>query len=221
MTRGAGVVVLLCVVLSGPGAAQSGAFRFGLVSSSLKRVAPVTGAQEYSGLGWTLDGAFGVGIVTLGIRYLQSSLGNDSVAENTDLIEGETLLWVAPVRWANLGFGPHLRSYARDGATERWVLWELRARGNATLLSPRVSGYAELWTVVGGSLNSAAPFGGGRGLEGGLRLDYPRWPIGVPLIGRLPFSVRVRYRVERLTLEDDARTETVEQFGVAFGIGHR
>jgi len=205
--------LLALVGLLGPqtAVAQSGAVRLGLVSSRVERIAPVTGTQTLSAVGVTLDGALGIGPATLRIRYLQSPLTNDSTTEKTDLVEGEALVWVAPIRWVDLGIGPHLRAYAQGGGTERWVLWEIRVRGNAALIGAGVGAYAEAWAVIGASVDAAESFDSGRGLEGGLRFAF----------GRLPFSARVRYRVERLNLGAGSRRETLEQLGVAFGVGRR
>lgn len=218
MTGVRGLAVLIAGgLLAGPGtAAQSGAVRLGLVSSRVERIAPVTGTQALTGIGWTLEGAFGIGPATLGVRYLQTPVSNDSTPDAIDLVEGEALLWFAPIHWVDVGLGPHLRAYAQGGGTERWVLWELRVRGNAVLFGPAIAAYAEGWRILGASVDAAESFNSGGGLEGGLRFVFGRFPLGGS-----PLSVRVRYRVERLNLGDGLRRETVEQLGVAFGIGRR
>jgi hypothetical protein len=158
----------------------------------------------------TVDGAFGLGPVTLAVRYLEGSLASDDPSADTDLVEGEVVLWVAPVRWAALGAGRHLRSYVEPGGTERWTMWDVRARGSAQL-TEALTAYGMLWTVLGSGLPVSGSLETGLGLEGGLRLT----------LGRLPFSAELRYRVDRLAVPEAGRRETIEQVGIAVGVGRR
>lgn len=205
--------MLLAALLATPAVAiaQSGAVRLGLASVRAGRLAPVMGERVLNGVGWSLDAAFGMGPATLDLRYLESGLSDAESGTDLDLVDGEIILMVAPLRWAAVGVGPHIRSYVQSGGTERWVLWELRARAKAELLADQIDGYVEGWLVVGADADVVEPFDNGRGLEGGLRLVF----------GRLPISARLRYRVERLNLGDGAREETVDQLGIAIGIGRR
>ena len=203
--------LLLACVLPQAAGAQSGAFRVGLGSAQVERISPVDGTQAFDGVGFGLDGAFGVGPVTLGVRYFEGSITADGVTDDVNLVEGEALLWVTPVRWVSVGGGPHIRAYVEEGGTERWLMWELRARGSADLLWPALAAYVEGWTVLSADADVAEPFDSGRGFEGGLSFAT----------GRLPFSARLRYRVERLELGDGARRETVEHLGLVIGIGRR
>ena len=203
------VAVVVACGLPHVAAAQSGAARVGIAQARVERISPVNGTQAFSGLGFGLEGAFGIGPATLELRYFESPLTADEVTDEVDLVEGEALLWVTPVRWASVGGGPHIRAYTEAGGTERWVMWELRGRASADLLQPTLAAYVEGWMTVGASADVAEPLDAGRGLEGGLRVA----------VGRLPFSARLRYRVERLELGDGVRRETVEHFGIAIGIG--
>jgi len=211
VTPARAVVLLLACGLPHAAAAQSGALRVGLASASVERISPVDGTQAFDGVGFGLDGAFGLGPATLAVRYFEGPLNADGETDELDLVEGEALLWVTPARWVSLGGGPHIRAYVEEGGTERWVMWELRARGNVGLLAPSLGAYVELWTTVSADADVAEPFDSGRGLEGGLNFAT----------GRLPFSARLRYRVERLDLGDGARRETVEHIGLVIGVGRR
>ena len=192
-------------------AAQSGAARVAIAQARVERISPVNGTQAFSGVGFGLEGAFGLGPATLGLRYFQSPLTAEGVTDDLDLVEGEALLWVTPTRWVSVGGGPHIRAYAATGGTERWVMWELRGRASADLLRPTLAAYVEGWVTISADADVAEPLDGGRGLEGGLHLA----------VGRLPFTARLRYRVERLELGDGVRRETVEQLGIAIGVGWR
>jgi hypothetical protein len=182
-----------------------------MTQARVERISPVNGTQTFDGVGFGMEGAFGLGPATLGVRYFESPLTAEGVTEDLDLVEGEALLWVTPARWVSVGGGPHVRAYAATGGTERWVMWELRARANADLLRPSLGAYAEGWITISADADVAEPLDSGRGLEGGLRVA----------VGRLPVSARLRYRVERLDLGDGVRRETVEQVGIAIGVGRR
>lgn len=205
------LVLLIAWCLPHVAMAQSGAVRVGVANARVERISPVDGTRSFTGVGFGIEGAFGIGPATLGVRYFESPLTADEVTDEVNLVEGEALLWVTPVRWVSVGGGPHIRAYTEAGGTERWVLWELRARGSADLLRPFLGAYVEGWMTVGASADVAEPLDAGRGLEGGLRIA----------VGRLPFSARLRYRVERLELGDGVRRETVEQVGIAIGLGWR
>jgi hypothetical protein len=211
MTRLRPLVVAAACLLPHAAGAQSGAVRVGLGSAQVERISPVNGTQAFDGMGFALDGAFGLGPVTLGVRYFDGGISSDEVATEIDLVEGEALLWATPVRWVSVGLGPHIRAYVEEGGTERWVMWELRARGSVDLLRPALGAYIEGWTVLSADADVAETFDSGRGFEGGLSVAA----------GRLPFSARLRYRVERLELGDGVRRETVEHIGVVIGVGRR
>lgn len=206
--------ILLMLGASGavhPAAAQPGAVRLGIGQVRADQVLTGGDTVTRSGFGWSLEGAYGRGLATLAVRYLQGSLPSDRPSrDNTSLVEGEAILWVAPFRWVALGVGPHVRAYVEEGGTEHWTMWEVRGRGTA-LLTDALSAYAELWTVLGSSLPLSGDLSQGLGLEGGLRLTF----------GKRPFSAQLRYRVNRIALADDRRRETLEYFGIAVGIGRR
>jgi hypothetical protein len=203
-------LLLLAAGLAPPALAQSAALRVGAGQVRADQVFPVADTVTRSGLALTVDGAFGLGPVSLAVRYLEGSLAGDGAAGDTDFAEGEAILWVAPVRWAALGAGRHLRSYVEPGGTERWTMWEVRARGSAQL-TEALTAYGVFWMVVGSGLPVSGSLESGRGLEGGLRVA----------LGRMPFSAELRYRVDRLAVPDAGRRETIEQLGIAIGVGRR
>jgi len=208
-----GAALPLILALGGavrPGMAQSGAFRVGAGQVRVHQVVTPADTAARSGFGWTVDGAFGVGPATLAVRYLQGALPNEGRDTNTDLVEGEVILWLAPFRWAAVGAGPHLRAYVEPGGTEHWTMWEVRGRGTASL-TDLLTAYAELWTVLGSSLPLSGTLDQGLGIEGGLRIA----------VGRLPVSAQLRYRVNRVALADGGRRETLEYLGITVGVGRR
>jgi len=211
VTRNTAALLLFALTAAArPAWGQSGAVHLGAGQVRAEQVFSVGDTVARSGFAWSLDGAFGIGPATLAVRYLEGSLASDDTATETDLVEGEVILWFAPVRWAAVGAGPHVRAYVEEGGTERWTMWEVRARGTAQLTGA-VTAYGELWTVLGSGLPVTGSLDRGLGLEGGLRIAF----------GRLPFSGQLRYRVNQLAVADGGRLETVEQLGIAVGIGRR
>lgn len=212
-------LLVLALAVSGavrPAAAQWGAVRLGMGQVRAAQVSEAGDTVARSGLAWTIDATASRGWFTLAVRYLQGGLGSDDPARETDVVEGEAILWVAPVRWGAVGLGRHLRAYVEPGGTEHWTMWQLRARGTAHLTG-MITAYGELWTVLGAGLPGDVSLGRGLGLEGGLSIDVAR------LIGRLPASahVHLRYRANGLSLGDNGRRETVESLGIALGVGRR
>jgi hypothetical protein len=143
-------------------------------------------------------------------RYSQGNLDQDEGGEGADLVEGELMLGVWPVKPLALRFGPRARSFVTPAGTIRWVFWEARARFEASLSrSASVWSYFEGWYVVSGSVNAAASFDNGRGIEGGLGFQIPSTPL----------QVRAAYRIDRGALQDDVRTEGVDALMLSIGVG--
>jgi hypothetical protein len=154
-----------------------------------------------------LDGTLRYGMLELSGRYLEGGIEREGGAAAQDLIDGELQVRVRPLRFLAIGLGPHARSYVEAG-TERWLVWEASAALSMWLVQDVLRSSLDLRLGLGGSVNSGAPFGAGRSVAGGLELRFPRTPI----------FVGVAYSVDRLSLADDARIDTVEQFVVRAGI---
>jgi hypothetical protein len=167
--------------------------------------------QLRRGATWGGEGGFGIGPAALTVRYLQGSIDSAAGTAPVDYVEGQALLMIRPVRWVGIGFGPHARSFIEPGGTQRWLMWEVHGQGFAPLVGSFLEAYLEGWAVVGSSIDLVEPLDHGVGVEGGMRVA----------LGRLPVSVRVRYRTERLALGGGAREETHEQIALAIGIGRR
>jgi hypothetical protein len=210
---------VLALALGGaarPAAAQWWGVRLGLGQVRAAQVTEAADTVARSGMAWTLDGTVSRGWFTLAVRYLQGGLGSDDPSRETSVVEGEAILWVAPVRWGAVGLGRHLRAYVEPGGTEHWTQWQLRGRGTAQLTGV-IAAYGELWLALGAGLPGDVSLGSGRGLEGGLSIQVSR------LIGALPQTahLHLRYRVNGLSVGDAGRRETVESLGIALGIGRR
>lgn len=180
--------------------------------ASVRETVSQAGATELrSGSIWGGEGAFGLGPATLTVRYLQGSIDVAAGTAPADFVEGQALLMIHPVRWLAAGFGPHARSFVEPGGTQRWLMWEIHGQGVAPLVGSLLEAYLEGWAVVGSSIDLVEALDHGLGVEGGLRAA----------LGRLPVSVRLRYRTERLALGSGARQETHEQVALAIGVGRR
>lgn len=144
-------------------------------------------------------------------RYLQGGMELDGGGQSTDLVEGELMLGVWPVEKLALRFGRRARSYVTPSGTVRWLYWEARARFETDLNSDgSLWSYVEGWYALSGSVSSAADaFGNGVGLEGGVALLIPSTPL----------RVRLSYRMDQGTLNEDIRTESVEELLLTVGIG--
>jgi hypothetical protein len=208
----AGLVAVLAPTVAGTAAAQSWSARGILDRIRVERPAVGTDAtMALSGNLLGVRGAYGVGPVTLGASYAQGSVSPAGGGTGTDVVDGELILWVVPVQWAALGLGPHARAFVEGGGTERWLLWELRARTGTEIVRSRVRAYVEGWRVMGASVPSPDTLDHAWGLEGGVSVA----------LGRLPVSAQLHYRVEQQVASGGTRKETQNRLGIGVGIGAR
>ena len=164
--------------------------------------------ERLDGIVFGLNGAARRGMFQLHAVYQEGSLNADTNAVDTDLVEGELLLAVDPVPWAGIAVGPHLRSFVSEGRTERWVFFETRLRTRAVVAGPvRVS--LEAWRVLASDVNVAEGVGSAYGMDGGVLVIPPRFPL----------HARLGYRVERVTFAGGTRRDTLERFSLSVGIG--
>jgi hypothetical protein len=153
-----------------------------------------------------------VGHVSLEASYAQGRLTADTgAAAARDLVDGSLALVVRPTHWLALKAGPHLRAYVAPGGTERWVLWEARARGESAIIPGVLQAHVEGWIAVASEVNVAPGAAGAHGGEAGLTLR----------LAQSPFWARLSYAVDRARMANDARTETVEAVFLGVGFGGR
>lgn len=169
--------------------------------------------ERLSGVTLGIEGTVARGRWFVDARYLEGSLSPSVGSLARDVVEGELLLGYQALDWLDVKLGPHIRSYLAGGDTERWVFWEARTQAEWGLYTPSterftLSSYVELWLVLTGTVNLPNPYGSGRGAEGGMLLRLDRAPVWA----------RFAYRVDRGTLQEGIRTETLEQIVIAIGI---
>ncbi len=185
---------------------------FGAAVSTV-RVNSQSGASvdQLSGVMAGGEGKLSLWKASLDLRYFEGSADSSGEGDGKDIVEGEALLGFRPLHWLTVKLGPHIRSMISDLGTQRWVFWEIRLRGEATLGIPILKGYLEGWNVIGDKLDVSEPMDRGQGLEGGLKLQSA---------GR-PLWARLGYRMDHSRLGGGARTETMEQLvaTVGFSLG--
>ena len=169
-------------------------------------------AQRLSGFSAGGAATVGYGRMGLDIRYLEGSLSPSGEGTGRAIVEGEAMLSVRALSWLRIKFGPHIRSFIQNNATERWLFWETRFRTETQLGTRRVTSSLEFWQVLSASVNTSEPFDGGQGIEGNLR-----WEIS----SNLPLWLNLGYRIDRSNLGGGSRTEVLEHIilGIGFGRG--
>ena len=212
IANGQSAIVVALVFLAAPLQAQlTGKLSFSLGGSST-RLTSVSGAGTAVLSGITIGGTghFGVGRLSVEGDYRQGSLTPDSGGTATqDLVEGRLMLAVRPLAWLSVLAGPHAQAFIAPGGTERWLLFEARARAEGTVVSPAVSSHVELWAAFGGSVNAGTGAPSARGGEAGLTLHLPRSALWT----------RLAYGMHRATQSGTANARTVEDLRVSIGIG--
>ena len=204
-------LVLAGALVASPLAAQVA--RFAGADGRIYRVrfrsAVQGGGEARSGFAAGAQARFVRGRVTLEASYAQGRLtAATGSAAPLSLVDGSLAFAFRPKPWLVLKTGPHLRGYVAPSATERWVFWEARARGESAIVPYVLEAHLEGWVALASGVNVDPGAGGAHGGEAGLTLRLPQ----------LPFSVRLAYAVDRAKLANDARSETVE--AVFLGINY-
>jgi hypothetical protein len=161
------------------------------------------------------------GFVTLDWGYWQGQLDptGSSAGQfaSRDVVEGYAMLGARPFGWLSVRGGPHAWTYISNAGTQRWFLWEARARAQGEIL-PDVQSYVDLWRVLSADVNVPQNFQSGMGGEGGLILLVRDAPI-IP--ERFPVRIRLSYGIERVRMGGGVRTEVMDRLGLSLGIGRR
>lgn len=158
-------------------------------------------------------GRITAGQFVAGAEYMEGRLNPDSAGPaRRNLAEARVFAGAMPWPWLRLTAGPLLRVYVTDSTTERWTLWEARARAQGSLLGPRLATYVELWRALSASVTRLTePVDRVQGGEAGI--------IYRPARGT--WWMRLAYRVDDARLGHDARGETVELISLALGVDGR
>jgi hypothetical protein len=204
------LLALALVAAALPGAAQTfaPAGAFSVVGMRVRSELP-TGTSQLTGPVFGGQGALEFGRVGLDASYVQGTVSPDGGGgAGFDLIEGRVRLAIRPLAWLTLSGGPHARSYALLGGTQRGVFWEVGARASSTFIGQAARGYVEFWRAVATSVNVPEPFDHAQGGEAGMLVH----------LADAPLEVRVAYRLDHAVLGGGSRRETVEGVVVSVGL---
>ncbi len=215
MIRRMGAAVFGAVLILGPAVSHAQTAEKSVAGTLLltrldRELTPVSGSpsnESFSGVALGLEGTVPVWRFELDLRYLYGKLNSDNPDLDLDLVEAELMLGLRPLPWVVLKAGPHARAFNTVESTERWLFWEIRARVEAGLLTPRLGSYFELWGALVGNVNFGPSFGGGRGAEAGLTYS----PQSLPVRGR------IGYRIDRGSVSGGSIFDSVQQVVIGFG----
>jgi hypothetical protein len=214
------LVGLALAIAAAPGlAAQQRTWQWGVGLSGMgMRVNSTSGptTQRLSGAVFGFQGQMRFhGRVGLDLGYWQGQLDPASTnAAVRDVAEGYALIGGRPLNWLTLRVGPHAWTYISNAGTQRWFLWEARARAEGAIL-PAVHSYLELSDVLHASVNVPQAFSSGFGGEGGLIMRIRDVP-GIP--DTYPVHIRLGYGIERVRLASGVRTEIVDHLSLSVSL---
>ncbi len=143
----------------------------------------------------------------LEVRYAEG------VLQPTDrqLVEGAVALRFVATPWLAVQAGPQARSYTTPAGSERWLTWQLGARGETPIVGANVRGHALLWRGFGLEVNVPPGSGTARGGEIGVTIDLPPGPLWFGLT----------YGIDRAEVAGAGRRETVETLTFMPGLRRR
>jgi hypothetical protein len=180
-----------------------------IFSTNLNTETTAGDALRVSGISAGGAATVALGRMGLGIRYLEGSLSPSGGGTSRALVEGEAMLSARALSWLSFKFGPHIRSFIQNNATERWVFWETRIRTETELGTRQLTSSLEFWQILSGSANTTESFDGGQGIEGSLRWEFSSRPLWLNL----------GYRIDRSNLGGGSRTEVLEHIVLGVGYG--
>ncbi len=220
MTRRVFSAGALLALAAAPLAAQHKVWWNAEISGIGMRLNSQTGpsTQKWSGAAFGFQSQFlYLNRITVDVGYWQGKLNGVQTGDR-DVVEGFAQIGARPLDWLSLRVGPHAWTYVSDAGTQRWFLWEGRARAQGQVL-PAVQSYLEVWKVFSANVNVPQAFQTGMGGEGGLSLRIR----DVPLIPeRLPVRIRLAYGIERVrmngTLAQGSRAEVLDRLTLALGV---
>ncbi|MGH7613312.1 MAG: hypothetical protein ACREMW_04600 [Gemmatimonadales bacterium] len=224
MSRRAALLAALLVGAAVPALPAQRALQWDLALSGVGvRLNSTTGptTQQLSGAVYGVQGQLIYsGFVTLDWGYWQGQIdpadGSGATAPR-DVVEGYAMLGGRPFGWLSVRAGPHAWTYISNAGTQRWFLWEARARAQGEIL-PDVQSYLDVYRVLSANVNVPQDFQSGMGGEGGLILLVRDAPI-IP--EQFPVRIRLGYGIERIRMGGGIRTEVMDRLSLSLGIGQR
>jgi len=209
----AAVLALAWVAFARPLAAQGSRVEAeaDLSRASFRSAVP-TGREALSGAVLGLRARISGSRVSLEAAYAQGRLSASAGSgPSRSIVDGSLFVSTKPLPWLTLKAGPQLRAYSAPGGTERWVLWESRARAETPIASPALAlrAHIELWAALASSVNADPGAAGARGGQAGMALRLPGSPLWM----------RLSYVVDQERMKNGARTEALETVVLTVGLG--
>lgn len=222
-------------VASGAPAARAQSDWWGAIvaTSARERIHFADASEELRGLVRGLEGGVEFGRVNLRARYAEGALRPPGSDMRHDLAESFLIVGMRVVGGLELAGGLQARAYTTSPGTERWMLWQLRARYEAPVIAQVVHTYAELWRSATGSVNAvnilrtqpqgtdflvnvggkrvSKTFQGARGGEAGILIRGS---------GNAP-TVRLAYSIDEARLEAGGYRDSIEGLTIAIGFDTR
>ena len=165
-------------------------------------------SDRVTGTAAGLEGSALLGNAFLSVNYLDGTLAPGGNLAKRDVVDGRVDAGVRPAPWLSIGGGGHLRAYATGAATERWVLWEVRARAALGLINRVAHGHVELWRAFAASVNLPQPFGHAQGGAIGVTIQPPA----------TPWQLGLDYQVDDVEFDGAGQRETLEAVTVRVGL---
>lgn len=201
--RAAVPALMLTAGLAGSAAAQGARVAFSGSTGSYRTL-----TRESSGVVTrTGTGVGGEAFASLGRLHLRAGYAEATVSDRT-LVEGTAMMGASVLPWLTIWAGPHARAYETTAGAERWLLWEVRAGVQHSLILDLVSWSLEAWSVADAQVDIPERFDEGFGAEGGLGLQLLRSRVWGGLA----------YRVEQVRMQG-VRRETNEVLSLWVRLG--
>lgn len=226
------VVGLTLLVLAPPALAQAEPeFSFGVVTGSVReRIQFANARDELRGVLLGIEGGLDWGRARVRAAYSEGRLRSRSGGDlRHDLVESSLFVGSQIVGGLELGAGLAARAYVTGLGTERWLLWQLRARYEAVMRRD-LRAYAQLWRSASGTVNAvnilrSQPEEGGVGFA----VDLAGKPVsktfrtatggeaGVVVYGQgwRP-TVRLAYAIDAARLDAGGYRDSIEGLILAF-----
>lgn len=230
-----GLASLIGLLMGLAPAAQAQSDWWGAVvaTAARERIRFANASEELRGLIRGVEGGVEFGRVLVRMRYAEGSLSPRESDMRHDIAESFLLVGMRVVGGLELSGGLQARAYTTSPGTERWMLWQLRARYEAPVVMQVVHAYAELWQSAAGSVNAvnilrtqpegtdflvnfegkrvSKTFQGARGGEAGILIRGS---------GNAP-TVRLGYSIDQARLEAGGYRDSVEGLTIAIGFDTR
>src|SRR5258706_3332235 len=121
---------------------------------------------------------------------------------------GSALVGLPPFPAVSVWSGPHARAFVVGPRAERWLFWEVRARGVVPIVGPTLGAYGEFWDAVSGSVTAPESFNSARGGSAGLLVRLAARKV----------ELRLGYGIDEAAVDPSRHRVIVEGLTIAMGL---